>query len=371
MRRTNTFDSGDSTPSICNPSQPYQVAIMPDPILDLTGARILIVDDVPANLDVLSQSLEDDGYNVLVATNGEMALEVASKAAPDLILLDVMMPVMDGFETCRRLKQDAELSDIPVIFLTARAELEGILEGFRAGGLDYISKPFQKDEVLMRIRTHLERARLALALADLNAHLEEKVRERTAELRQRLLELECKDRIAQHMLSVHTLEETLHLVLDVISRVVPLDEAFIYLVDGDTLSPAAGISGTGALLAKDGLVGLESISEAEQEALDRAADTREPVSVSIPDEDAAFAAVPILRNTEIMGLLRVKSRGHAIPEETVDTLTSFALQAAVAIRDAQIQADSGRWREQLDQAMDFDAEIETPEQLEDFASDGE
>lgn len=98
-------------------------------------------------------------------------------------MLDVMMPGIDGFETCRRLKANDATRSIPVIFLTARDELEGVLEGFRAGGVDYISKPFQKEEVLIRIRTHLERDRLAKELAELNAHLEQKVAERTAELR--------------------------------------------------------------------------------------------------------------------------------------------------------------------------------------------
>jgi CheY-like chemotaxis protein len=106
---------------------------MNKPIIDLSGAKILTVDDVPANLDVLSQSLESDGYNVLVATSGETAIQVAKQTSPDLILLDVMMPGIDGFETCRRLKADPDTAGSPVIFLTARNELEGVLEGFQAG----------------------------------------------------------------------------------------------------------------------------------------------------------------------------------------------------------------------------------------------
>lgn len=113
---------------------------MNEPSIDLTGARILIVDDVPANLDVLGLTLEDSGYNVLVATSGEMAIKVAMQATPELILLDVSMPGIDGFEACRRLKAAPETRDTPVIFLTARNEMEGILEGFQSGGVDYITK---------------------------------------------------------------------------------------------------------------------------------------------------------------------------------------------------------------------------------------
>ncbi len=138
---------------------------MSKPAIDLTGARILIVDDSPLTLDVLSQALEAEGYTVLTATSGEAGLEVAEQAAPDLILLDVMMPGIDGFETCRRLKADPNTRDIPVIFLTAQDGPEGVLEGFLAGGVDYISKSFLEEEVLIRIRTHLERSRLMQELA--------------------------------------------------------------------------------------------------------------------------------------------------------------------------------------------------------------
>ena len=95
--------------------------------------RILIVDDVPENLDVLSRSLEANNYHVQVATNGETALQLAERTHPNLILLDIMMPDMDGFEACRRLKANPETQNIPVIFLTAWDDAKGLLEGFRVG----------------------------------------------------------------------------------------------------------------------------------------------------------------------------------------------------------------------------------------------
>ena len=140
---------------------------------------ILIVDDVPANLDVLVQSLEAEGYAIGVAPSGEEALRVARVTRPTLILLDVAMPGIDGYETCRRLKAAPETRDIPVVFLTARGETEELVQGFRAGGVDYIVKPFHKEEVLVRVRTHVERVRLERKLLERNAQLEERTRQLT------------------------------------------------------------------------------------------------------------------------------------------------------------------------------------------------
>ena len=139
--------------------------------IDLTNAKILIVDDTPENIKVLRQTLETEGYSILVATSGEACLTVANRAIPDLILLDVMMPGLNGFETCRHLKNDETTRDIPVIFITARAETEAIVEGFQTGGVDYIIKPFQDDEVLIRVKTHLQVSRLAHELQTKNGEL--------------------------------------------------------------------------------------------------------------------------------------------------------------------------------------------------------
>ena len=129
--------------------------------LDLTGANILIVDDNPVNLKVLRLTLEEAGYSILVATAGETALRLAAEAAPEAILLDVRMPEMDGYEVCRRLKDDARTQAIPVLFITADQHTEALVAGFDVGGVDYITKPFRKEEVLMRLRTHLSLSRLA------------------------------------------------------------------------------------------------------------------------------------------------------------------------------------------------------------------
>jgi len=139
---------------------------------DLKGMNILIVDDVPNNIDVLRYMLGDNGFVISVAPNGETALTLAGKNKPDLILLDVMMPGINGFETCKRLKKDGETAHIPVIFITARTEIEAVVEGFRAGGVDYITKPFNQEEVLTRVTTHLKNQKLLHEQKKLNERLQ-------------------------------------------------------------------------------------------------------------------------------------------------------------------------------------------------------
>lgn len=122
--------------------------------------RILLVDDNPTNLQVLFQTLEGRGYNLLVAKDGETALSIARKALPELILLDVMMPGIDGYEVCRRLKKDPATREIPIIFLSALGESKDKVRGLDLGAVDYISKPFQADEVIARVNTHITIYRL-------------------------------------------------------------------------------------------------------------------------------------------------------------------------------------------------------------------
>lgn len=122
--------------------------------------RILLVDDNPTNLQVLFRTLEGRGYNLLIAKNGETALTIARKALPELILLDIMMPDIDGYEVCRQLKGDPATSEIPVIFLSALDDTKDKVKGLDLGAVDYIAKPFQADEVIARVNTHLTIYRL-------------------------------------------------------------------------------------------------------------------------------------------------------------------------------------------------------------------
>ncbi|MDZ8027174.1 MAG: sensor histidine kinase [Nostoc sp. SerVER01] len=145
--------------------------------MNLTTAQnqtVLIVDDNPANLGVLSDALDRDGLEVWVAKSGKVALERVKYALPSLILLDVMMPDIDGLETCRQLKANPQTKDIPVIFMTALSDTINKVEGFQVGAVDYITKPFQLAEVMSRVKLHLKLYSLAHELEQKNTLLEEK-----------------------------------------------------------------------------------------------------------------------------------------------------------------------------------------------------
>jgi DNA-binding response OmpR family regulator len=135
-------------------------------------ANILVVDDILENLKVLLSMLTQQGYQVRPAISGRVALTAARESPPDLILLDITMPDMDGYDVCRRLKADTLTRDIPIIFISARDDPADIVKGFTLGGADYITKPFQVEEVLARVNTHLHNRYLQKQLEKRNADLQ-------------------------------------------------------------------------------------------------------------------------------------------------------------------------------------------------------
>jgi signal transduction histidine kinase len=146
------------------------------------SAKILVVDDTPANLEIITETLTDAGYVISTAISGDRALKRLQTYIPDLILLDVQMPGIDGFETCQRLKSNPATAYVPVIFMTAVADTASKVKGFSLGAVDYITKPFQEAELLARVNTHLQ-------LSLLTQQLEYRIQERTAELQAALEQL--------------------------------------------------------------------------------------------------------------------------------------------------------------------------------------
>lgn len=132
-----------------------------------TQAVILIVDDTPVNIQMLQLILQKEDFKLLTASDGRKGLDLAREHQPDLILLDIMMPVMDGFEVCAQLKRDQRTIDIPVIFLTAKAEAQSITHGFAIGAVDYLTKPFNGSELIARVKTHITLRRSQRRLLDL------------------------------------------------------------------------------------------------------------------------------------------------------------------------------------------------------------
>jgi signal transduction histidine kinase len=178
---------------------------------------ILIVDDNPTNLGVVSGYLKNFGFTILIARSGEKALKRIEHTRPDIILLDVMMPGLDGFETCRQLKANKATEHIPVIFMTALAETKDKVRGFEAGAVDYVTKPLQQEEVLARLTTHLR-------LRELTERLEQKVHERTEALN----------------IAYHTLE-----------RLDKAKSEFIYIISHELRTPMTLIDGFTRLLQEN------------------------------------------------------------------------------------------------------------------------
>ncbi|WDE08410.1 hybrid sensor histidine kinase/response regulator [Thalassomonas viridans] len=143
---------------------------MNDPGLTV-GSKVLVVDDKKENLDILTHILEGEGYEVSFAMEGEKAIQIASVYLPDLILLDVMMPGIDGFETCRRIKVLTDLRDIPIIFVTGKADVSDILRAFQVGAIDYVTKPIRHEELCARVKTHLQLRRLMIIRDELIAQM--------------------------------------------------------------------------------------------------------------------------------------------------------------------------------------------------------
>ena len=174
---------------------------------DFTGRTILIVDDIPTNLKILVDFLEVHGFKIVISQDGQSAVKRAEFVIPDLILLDVIMPGKDGFEVCRLLKENSKTMNIPVIFMTALSETVNKIKGFESGAVDYITKPFQLEETLIRIRTHLMIRDLQKQLEAVNKTLEQKVMKRTSELEESNSNLQME--ILEHEKTENELKEAL------------------------------------------------------------------------------------------------------------------------------------------------------------------
>lgn len=146
---------------------------MKDKIIKSSESKILLVDDVPANIEVLRKVLEEEGYTILAAPSGEIALNIVQHTLPDLILLDVLMPEIGGYEVCQQLKNNSLTRHIPIIFVTAKNETDDIVKGFQLGGADYISKPYRQEEVKGRVKSQIQLRGLIKEKENLIKELEE------------------------------------------------------------------------------------------------------------------------------------------------------------------------------------------------------
>jgi len=212
---------------------------------------VVIVDDSPSNLDTLIHALTESGecLDLAIATDGSTALTLIEREQPDVVLLDVMLPDINGFEVCRRLKANPRTRDIQIIFMTAMNDREHMLQGLRAGAVDYVSKPFDTEELLARIRPHMAVRRMTKALQEKNARLEEEIRQRAAaekaresllqELMSRTNELsEAKARIEREFAERASLQEQIIAVQR--ARLHELSTPLIPITDRILVMPLIG-----------------------------------------------------------------------------------------------------------------------------------
>jgi two-component system sensor histidine kinase/response regulator len=192
--------------------------------------NILLVDDIPSNLNFLSDVLSREGFGIIVATSGQEALATARRELPDLILLDIAMPHPDGYEVSMELKKDPSTREIPVIFITAVAEQEDIIRGFEVGAVDYIMKPFNCAELIARVKTQLELRSKTQQLQSINMHLEELVRQRTHELQ-------------NSNRNLSELNDKLKLAYEELTRLHKIKNEFIRHINHELRTPLQGIHG--------------------------------------------------------------------------------------------------------------------------------
>lgn len=311
---------------------------------------ILVVDDSPDNIDVLSGALGGD-YRVRAALNGEKALAIAmTEPYPDLILLDIMMPGMDGYEVCRRLKQDARVRDVPVVFVTARGEVEDEATGFAAGAVDYITKPISPAILKVRVRTHLELAEARHHLAELVAVRTEELRRANARLFRQVKELHGRDRLIRFQMQGPSLSDACKEIGHIVGEVLDADLTGIFRVDGmGNLVAEAAVPGTGSGQAGEQADSLPmSIPEAAL-ILARQAVTEQRVVRG----EAGETAVPVVFNQETLGAIWVQGLGAEMEQqgEGVAVLTRLSSEAALVLRAARVADDLVNDKIDLDQLL--------------------
>ena len=317
---------------------------------------ILIVDDTPLNLEVLQDILSAAGFELLIAVNGESAIRQAEYATPDMILLDVMMPGIDGFETCRRLKELEATREIPIIFMTALSETSHKVRGFEMGGVDYVTKPLQHEEVMARLNTHLKLRNLQRELQLMNEELEQRVAARTVELTEantqlqaaqrqlemRVRELDGRNRLVQLQMSPMSLSEAHSEILEVAQQVLEATSVRIYLPgEGDLHLELAAT--TAAVEDPPAQIPLTDTTTAIVQAY----------SEKKPHSDGSQAMVPILYSDTAKGVLWVDGISTEATERTtlLNILWGIGQEAALVMRVAHVTADLAEGRIEVDELL--------------------
>lgn len=329
-----------------------------------TSHQVLIVDDNRDNLAVLSHHLNNAGFRVLIARNGESALQKALYAKPDIILLDVLMPGVDGFETCRRLKANRHTKAIPVIFMTALADASDKVKGFQVGGVDYITKPLQHDELLARVKTHLSIRDLTHNLQD---HANQLQKMNTA-LVKRTVQLETSSQLGQQVTSILDLDELIGRVAELIQSQFKYYFVGIWLIEEQqgTVTLRAGVGADDVVLQPlaaqlpldDANYAVVWVSQNCDTYLANSIDrmTKLPASDSLLKAQSELA-LPLRIGRESIGVLDILSdRASEFLDEDVIVLQMLADQIAIAIRNAEFYKVEQR-RRRLAESLEYTGRV--------------
>ncbi|MDZ4871782.1 MAG: Sensor histidine kinase RcsC [Chroococcidiopsis cubana SAG 39.79] len=319
---------------------------------------ILVVDDTPTNLEILFDFLTNYGFKILIAEDGESALQKAAYASPDLILLDILMPGIDGFETCSRLKASESTREIPVIFMTALSETADKVKGLQVGAVDYVTKPLQHEEVLARVQTHLRLRSLTKQLQAQNVQLEQEIEQRQRQYQRSQLFAEVTLKIRQSL----QLEDILQAAAIEVQKILQADRVVIYRLRSD---------GTGSAVAEAVLPGwfsvlgqqfaaevfpedchqlycqgrIRGIADVERE------ENIAPCLVEFMRQFQVKAklVVPIITKAELWGLLIAHqcSSSRDWTDFETELLGQLADQIGIAITQAQLLEQETRYSQEL------------------------
>ncbi|MDX1520777.1 MAG: GAF domain-containing protein [Anaerolineae bacterium] len=322
---------------------------------------ILVVDDNPTNLAVVSNYLKGSGYRILIARNGPSAIQKAQYVQPDLILLDVMMPGIDGFETCHQLKANEKTREIPVIFMTALTEARDKVKGFAVGAVDYVTKPLQHEEVLARVAIHLNIRDMARNLKQQNHHLKAvmaELKEANDTLFKRNLQLETSAALGKQLTSILDLDDLLTKVVELIQSRFNYSFVGIWLFDNkgqvSILQARAGAksmetlpdSGLKIPVDREDSVIAWVYQQGEQYLVEDVNASALNYELSLVPNAKAELALPLRVKSEVLGVLDIICyKSGFLHEDDQLVLQTLADQIAIAIRNAQLYKAEMRRRE--------------------------
>ncbi len=320
-------------------------------------STILVVDDTPSNLFLLTQILSQRGYEVLTVENGALALEAVKVTPPDLILLDIMMPNMDGYEVCERLKADESTRDIPVIFISVMNATKDKVKALAVGGVDYITKPFHVGEVLARIKTHLD-------VRNMQKDLEQKINERVRAARalhRQAERLKIMHEIDQSILAAQSPGAIALAAIGRIRRLIPCQRAIVMALTKTDQIETLAVDSSGEITMETGVDVYREMFQDQplSEGWIQGCDDLDTLPRQSPLLQSLYAAgvrsylaVPLFVHSELVGSLNLESdRPGVFTSGYVAIATEVAVLLAVAIRQAHLYEQAQRERQKANELL--------------------